>query len=114
MSSEAYKMLVCKNCRTLLANEINIESKTFHGQSGPAVLITRVHNITVAKPTQRWMVTGCHVIRWVSCAGCKSAVGWTYVAVDDERQKYKLGKFVLETEQLEKIRPPPLVDCAVY
>jgi len=36
----------------------------------------------------------------ISCAQCGSVLGWKYVAAEEEAQKYKVGKFILETKRV--------------
>jgi hypothetical protein len=45
-------------------------------------------------------VTGAHTVSDVSCAFCGSVLGWKYVAADEESQRYKVGKFILETKRV--------------
>jgi len=57
-------------------------------------------NITVGKHEERQLVTGMHTVADISCAGCGTVVGWKYIDAQDERQKYKVGKFILETRRV--------------
>ncbi|QLI69593.1 uncharacterized protein G6M90_00g065580 [Metarhizium brunneum] len=106
MSSEPREMLLCTTCETVLGHERDIESRNFTGKHGPAILITYVYNITMARPIRIFMSTGWYIIRVVSCAGCKKEIGWIYLKVQQRSQLYKLGKFVLELARLEMIIPP--------
>ena len=36
----------------------------------------------------------------ISCAQCGSVLGWKYVAAEEEAQRYKVGKFILETRKV--------------
>lgn len=36
----------------------------------------------------------------ISCAQCGSVLGWKYIAAEEEGQKYKIGKFILETKRV--------------
>lgn len=36
----------------------------------------------------------------ISCAQCGSVLGWKYIAAEDEGQKYKIGKFILESKRV--------------
>jgi hypothetical protein len=51
------------------------------------------------KPVSRQLVTGAHTVSDVSCAFCGSVLGWKYVAAEEESQRYKVGKFILETKR---------------
>jgi hypothetical protein len=45
-------------------------------------------------------VTGAHTVGDISCAHCGSVLGWKYIAAENEEQKYKVGKFILETKRV--------------
>ena len=36
----------------------------------------------------------------ISCVFCGNVLGWKYVAAEDESQRYKVGKFILETKRI--------------
>lgn len=36
----------------------------------------------------------------VSCAFCGSVLGWKYDGAEEESQRYKVGKFILETKKI--------------
>ena len=57
-------------------------------------------NTYVHKPVPRQLVTGAHTVSDVSCAFCGSILGWKYVDAEEELQKYKVGKFILETRRV--------------
>ena len=45
-------------------------------------------------------MTGQHIVSDISCAVCGSVLGWKYVEASEEPQKYKVGKFILETKRI--------------
>ena len=45
-------------------------------------------------------MTGAHVVGDLVCAHCSSVLGWKYVATEEEAQRYKVGKFILETKRV--------------
>ncbi|KAF2201305.1 yippee-domain-containing protein, partial [Delitschia confertaspora ATCC 74209] len=47
-------------------------------------------------PQPRHLVTGAHTVADIRCTICKSYLGWKYVDAEEEAQKYKIGKFILE------------------
>jgi hypothetical protein len=49
----------------------------------------------------RNLVTGQHTVSDVSCAICGTVLGWKYVEAAEESQKYKVGKFILETKRIK-------------
>lgn len=36
----------------------------------------------------------------ITCGTCSSKLGWKYVDAKEQSQKYKVGKFILETERV--------------
>lgn len=38
----------------------------------------------------------------ISCRSCGSVLGWKYVEAAEDAQKYKVGKFILETKRVVK------------
>jgi len=57
-------------------------------------------NIKVGRPVNRQLVTGAHVVADISCVVCSSVVGWKYVDAKEPAQRYKIGKFILETRRV--------------
>ncbi|KAH9736475.1 protein yippee-like [Citrus sinensis] len=55
-------------------------------------------NITVGEKEERMMMTGMHTVVDIFCVGCGSIVGWKYEAAQEKAQKYKEGKFILESD----------------
>lgn len=49
-------------------------------------------------------MTGAHVVADIRCATCGVVVGWKYVDAREQSQKYKVGKFILETERTVLVR----------
>ncbi|THC95504.1 hypothetical protein EYZ11_005019 [Aspergillus tanneri] len=68
-------------------------------------------NTTIQKPVPRQLVTGAHTVSDISCAFCGSVLGWKYVAAEEEAQRYKVGKFILETK---RILTSSSWECATY
>lgn len=56
-------------------------------------------NTYLGKPVPRNLVTGQHTVSDISCAICGSLLGWKYVAASELAQRYKVGKFILETKK---------------
>lgn len=65
---------------------------------------TNLVNITVGRPEPRNLVTGAHVVADINCATCGAKIGWKYVDAREQAQKYKVGKFILETERVALLR----------
>ncbi|KZF20104.1 yippee-domain-containing protein [Xylona heveae TC161] len=97
--------LRCARCATDLCLTSQIISKGFTGRHGRAYLVSgnttvSLPNTTTHKPTPRQLVTGAHTVSDISCAFCGAVLGWKYVAAEDESQRYKVGKFILETRRV--------------
>lgn len=92
-----------------------IISKGFTGRHGRAYLVSAepiacaisttcsptetLPNTIMQKPVSRQLVTGAHTVGDISCAFCGNILGWKYVAAEEEAQRYKVGKFILETKR---------------
>jgi hypothetical protein len=58
----------------------------------------------VGRNENRQLVTGWHVVADISCGTCSTKLGWKYVDAKEASQKYKVGKFILETERVVTYR----------
>lgn len=45
-------------------------------------------------------MTGTHIVADVSCLICNAVLGWKYVDAKERAQRYKIGKFILETKRV--------------
>jgi len=59
-------------------------------------------NTLTHKEVPRQLVTGAHTVSDISCRTCGSVLGWKYVAAEEDSQRYKVGKFILETKRVVK------------
>ena len=57
-------------------------------------------NTHIHKAVPRQLVTGAHTVSDVSCVLCGSVIGWKYESAEEEGQRYKVGKFILETKKI--------------
>jgi len=94
------KIFGCNNCKTHLADFDDIISRNFRGQHGKAFLFSTVVNIKQAEAMERNMTTGRHIVRDIKCKQCDETVGWKYDKAYEASEKYKEGKFILESELL--------------
>ncbi|KAK0717382.1 yippee zinc-binding/DNA-binding /Mis18, centromere assembly-domain-containing protein, partial [Lasiosphaeria miniovina] len=101
--------LRCGTCSTDVAFSSQIVSKGFTGRHGRAYLVAAAPgsvteadliNIRVGRSENRQLVTGAHVVADISCAMCGTKLGWKYVDARESAQKYKVGKFILETQRV--------------
>ncbi|PGH11225.1 hypothetical protein AJ80_07230 [Polytolypa hystricis UAMH7299] len=123
-SNERRKVLVgdknslkCGKCAADLCLASQIISKGFTGRHGRAYLVsasesatngisrsspadTSLPNTRTHNSVPRQLVTGAHTVSDISCIFCGSVLGWKYVSADEESQKYKVGKFILETKRI--------------
>lgn len=108
VSRTAPDTLRCTACATDLALASQIISKGFTGRHGRAFLVApppaphpqSLLNIRVGKSEDRQLVTGWHVVADICCATCARKLGWKYVDAREQSQKYKVGKYILETERV--------------
>jgi hypothetical protein len=117
--------LRCSTCSADLAFSHQIISKGFTGRYGRAYLVSPplsesdlsssptsmtttasrdLINIKVGKAESRQLVTGWHTVADISCLVCHSKLGWKYVDAKEANQRYKVGKFILETECVVSFR----------
>ena len=116
--------LRCARCLSDLALSQQIISKGFTGRHGRAYLVSpsisstksdptgaakstlksgpfpNLPNTYTHRPVPRQLVTGAHTVSDISCAQCGSVLGWKYLAAEEEPQRYKVGKFILETKRV--------------
>jgi hypothetical protein len=59
-------------------------------------------NTCTHKAVPRQLVTGAHTVSDISCRSCGNVLGWKYVEAAEDTQKYKVGKFILETKRVVK------------
>ncbi|KAF1919259.1 yippee zinc-binding/DNA-binding /Mis18, centromere assembly-domain-containing protein, partial [Ampelomyces quisqualis] len=99
--------LRCTKCLADLLPTSSIISKSFTGRHGRAYLVgpppshhPHLPNTHTHKPVSRQLVTGQHTVSDISCATCGSILGWKYVDAKEDSQKYKIGKFILESKRV--------------
>lgn len=86
-------MFLCAQCGTQLALQDEVISKAFSGRNGRAYLLHTSMNTVIGKPEDRRLLTGMHTIADLSCQGCDTVIGWTYLKAWEGSQKYKEGQF---------------------
>ncbi|KAL4927437.1 yippee/mis18 family protein [Aspergillus undulatus] len=103
----------CSTCAAHLCLTTQIISKGFTGRHGRAYLVSAeptvnapcypgesLPNTLLQSPVSRHLVTGAHTVSDIDCALCGSVLGWKYVHAEEESQRYKIGKFILETKKV--------------
>ncbi|KAF1835662.1 yippee-domain-containing protein, partial [Decorospora gaudefroyi] len=116
--------LRCQKCLADLIPTSSIISKGFTGRHGRAYLVSPpplstfmaggngaetaccaqgdIPNTVTHEARPRQLVTGAHTVSDISCRRCESVLGWKYVDAAEDAQKYKVGKFILETKRIVK------------
>ncbi|KAF9701753.1 hypothetical protein EKO04_001156 [Ascochyta lentis] len=122
--------LRCTKCLADLVPTTSIVSKGFTGRHGRAYLVAApppssiqdppsttpspsspnevawrprdLPNTFTHKAVARQLVTGAHTVSDISCRCCGSVLGWKYVHAEEETQRYKIGKYILETQRVIK------------
>ena len=59
-----------------------------------------VVNVYEGPAEDRHMSTGIHRVHDIYCKDCQNILGWKYERAYENSQRYKEGKFVLETAQI--------------
>ncbi|KAF3135370.1 hypothetical protein TWF594_008433 [Orbilia oligospora] len=97
--------LTCSTCHTNLCFTSSVISKGFTGRHGRAYLVSSLlpTNIIHGKPTSRALQTGAHTVSDISCKICGSNLGWKYIYAEERAQRYKVGKYILETGRVRKV-----------
>jgi hypothetical protein len=110
--------LKCVTCAADIAFISQIVSKGFTGRYGRAYLVapppkritsdgkradstsSSLPNIRQGRPVFRDLLTGAHVVADVTCVSCQTVLGWKYLEAKEPAQKYKIGKYILETQRV--------------
>lgn len=95
-------IFTCRGCSAHLTRGSDLISKDFRGRSGKAYLFNNVVNLAAGLPEDRMLITGMHTIADVFCMDCSKPLGWKYLHAFDERQRYKVGKVILEAAYIKK------------
>jgi hypothetical protein len=85
-----------------LASASHLAVAAPHYQVGPGG--ADLTNVRVGRPENRQLVTGAHVVADITCVVCGSRLGWKYVDALEATQRYKIGKFILETQRVVACR----------
>lgn len=107
----------CGRCGSHICHTSQIISKGFTGRHGRAFLVspaditsldghnqinttTTLPNTITQRPVPRQLVTGAHTVADINCILCGSVLGWKYIAAEEEAQRYKVGKYIIETKRV--------------
>ncbi|KAK4139989.1 yippee-like protein [Dichotomopilus funicola] len=131
LSHIRHDTLRCRGCATDVAFHAQIISKCFQGRYGraylvapPAILptptcptIPATHgpdkdpnaprdliNTRLGPAEKRQLITGPHTVADVTCAVCRANIGWKYIDAWEPAQRYKIGKYILETKRVVQVK----------
>ena len=100
---ESDKVYGCARCGTHLTDEDELISTAFMGSHGKAYLFIKIVNYIEGKLERKSMTTGVHEVKNIYCLYCQALVGWKYEKAEEESEKYKEGKFILEKACIKKV-----------
>jgi ribosomal protein S26 len=92
--------LRCSKCGAELCLVSAEPTASAVSMSGSASQAESLPNTVMQRPVPRQYVTGLHTVCDISCAFCGNVLGWKYVSAEEESQRYKVGKFILETKRI--------------
>lgn len=98
----------CGFCGAHLCINDDVVSDNFRGRHGKAFLVSRCENSYYGRQEEKQLMTGLHRVRDVFCANCDQYIGWGYDFAVDEREMYKMQRFVLERLLIRVIHRDPL------
>ncbi|ODV98419.1 hypothetical protein PACTADRAFT_48184 [Pachysolen tannophilus NRRL Y-2460] len=95
-------LYTCKNCHNHICLSTLVISDNFRGKSGPAFLVDKIINCKLGMLEKKEMITGSYEVCDLNCKQCGYNLGWKYVKTDNEREEYKIDKFVIERNLLNE------------
>jgi len=108
---EAPCIYICKGCQSHVVSADDIVSRDFTGRHGRAYLFDNVVNVTLGPREERVLLTGMHEVCDFQCNVCNAILGWKYAVAQEPSQKYKEGKYIVETQLVEKVRQDKCPPC---
>ncbi|CCD13641.1 hypothetical protein, unlikely [Trypanosoma congolense IL3000] len=102
--SEGYS---CRRCGAHLCDVGDVISREFRGKHGKAYLVNRCFNFYFGPPEEKELRTGKHIVRDTFCSNCDAYFGWTYDFAYEDKQRYKISRFVMERKLLQLVSVPP-------
>lgn len=65
-------------------------------------MFSHARNIIVGPKQDRNLITGLYTIAGIFCSNCGEELGWKYIQAYEARQKYKVGRFIIERAKIAK------------
>jgi ribosomal protein S27E len=117
LRSSRLSYIRCARCGAHICHTSQIVSKGFTGRHGRAYLVSptdsiflngyqqanstaTLPNTITQRAVPRQLVTGAHTVADINCIICGSVLGWKYIAAEEEAQRYKVGKYIIETKRI--------------
>lgn len=117
LQSSHLSYIRCARCGAHVCHTSQIVSKGFTGRHGRAYLVSPTDsssmngyqqtnntatllNTITQRAVPRQLVTGAHTVADFNCIICGSVLGWKYIAAEEEAQRYKVGKYIIETKRI--------------
>ncbi|KAG7837367.1 hypothetical protein KL941_000551 [Ogataea angusta] len=98
------RILRCRQCHNHICLSSLIISDNFNGSLGPAYFVSKVLNVKLAKAREfKRMKTGRYEVKVIDCKQCDCSIGWKYLYSEEDKEKYKEGRFVVERALLEEV-----------
>lgn len=97
----------CGHCGAYFCDKSDVISRNFNGKFGKAYLVSRCFNFYFGPAEEKELMTGKHIVRDAFCSNCDSYFGWTYDFAYEDKERYKVSRFVVERQLLQAIAAGP-------
>lgn len=74
----------------------------YSGKNWASIYVLSCKNIVLGPKQERSLMTGVYTIAGIFCSNCGEELGWKYLQAYEARQKFKEGKFIIETAKIAK------------
>eukprot|EP01083_Nonionella_stella_P115624 342984_1 len=92
----------CGNCDETLFTKSQIISKVTT-KASDACLTTGVCNVSFGPRVCRKFPSGLYTVLQLFCNGCLNPIGWKFEEAFEERQRYREGKFMVNTSNIKEV-----------
>ncbi|VEU23887.1 DEKNAAC105076 [Brettanomyces naardenensis] len=104
VDDQSLHILRCKRCHNHICLNKLVISTNFYGNYGPALFVSKVLNVKLSdNRDSKKMRTGKYEVRGIYCRQCNVNLGWKYLYSEEDGEKYKEGKYVVEKTLLEEV-----------
>jgi len=111
-SAQSSQRYVCRSCGLLIGIEEDVISKSYQVSVGSfserkrGYLFRAAVNLNFEPEREKAFTTGKYMISLVKCKGCSTQLGWKYTSSQNDKNRNKVGKFVLARYFLKNMDPP--------